>query len=86
MTLHEFIDDFVAELEKNSSPAAYAWQDSVESVLQETDAIRKPARIAYAETALYRRLQALPSNPDSLNERVALNAAIEKVRSARRCR
>jgi len=30
-----------------------------------TDPIRKSARIAYAETALYRRLQALPNNAEA---------------------
>jgi hypothetical protein len=67
---------------KNTSAIRYPWQECVDNALRHTDVSTTPALIAHAETTLYRRRQIL-SNADTSDERVALDAAIEKVQSAR---
>jgi hypothetical protein len=85
MNLNEMIDEFISDLERSSTDLKYPWQEHAEAALQETDPIRKSARIAYAETALYRRLQALRSGDDASEELEALKATIEHLQRTRTC-
>jgi hypothetical protein len=85
MNLNEMIDEFISDLERSSTDLKYPWQEHAEAALQETDPIRKSARIAYAETALSRRLQALTLSDDASEERDALKLAIEELHSTKTC-
>jgi len=85
MNLNEMIDEFISDLERSSTDLKYPWQEHAEAAVQETDPIRKSARIAYAETALYRRLQALTLSDDASEERDALKLAIEELHSTKTC-
>lgn len=85
MNLNEMIDEFISDLERSSTDLKYPWQEHAEAAVQETDPIRKSARIAYAETALYRRLQALTLGDDASEERDALKLAIAELQSTKTC-
>ena len=85
MNLNEMIDEFISDLERSSTDLRYPWREHADAALQETDPIRRSARIANAETALYRRLQALQLSDDASEEREALKAAIEDLQSTRTC-
>jgi hypothetical protein len=82
MTLSDMIDDFISDLKRNAD-AQYPWREPVDSALRETNAVRKPARIAYAETAIYARRQALSCSEEANEEREALNEAIEQLQNDR---
>jgi hypothetical protein len=86
MTLSDMIDDFISDLKRNAD-GKYPWREPVENALRETNAVRKPARIAHAETAIYARRQALASVEEANEERAALNDAIEQLQNdrARKC-
>jgi hypothetical protein len=60
----------------------YPWQKWVETALTET-APGRASRIAITKTALYQRRQALEGNIEAKSERETLNAAIERLQSAR---
>ncbi len=85
MNLNEMIDEFISDLERSSTDLKYPWQEHAEAAVQETDPIRKSARIAYAETALYRRLQGLTLSDDASEERDALKLAIAELQSTKTC-
>jgi hypothetical protein len=51
--------------------------------LRETNAVRKPARIAYAETRIYARRQALTCSEEANKEREVLNDATEQLQNDR---
>jgi hypothetical protein len=78
MTLAKFIDEVVSKTKANT-----AWEESVNNALQEIDAIKRPARIAYAETAVYARRLALKSRVGSSEERALIEVAIDQLASLR---
>jgi len=82
MTISDMIDDFISDLKRNAD-GKYPWREPVENALRETNAVRKPARIAYAETAIYARRQALTCSEEANKEREALNDAIEQLQNDR---
>ena len=83
MTVTELIDELVSELERDSNEVKYGWQESVESALQGTDAIKRPARIAHAETVVYARRLWLNSREGSNEERELIDAAIHQLGALR---
>jgi hypothetical protein len=77
------IDEVVSEIQADSAAVTYPWEQFVNSALQETDAIKKPARIAQAETIVYARRLALESREVSSAERALIEVAIGQLASLR---
>jgi hypothetical protein len=82
MTLTELIEELFSEIKAETADVKYPWQESVKSALQETDAIKRPARIAHAETVVYARRLAL-SHEGSNEEHELIEVAINQLASLR---
>jgi hypothetical protein len=85
MTIAETIDQFLADLDRDSvNRAKYSWRKAYDSALLETEPSKRLERIAFAETLLYsrrRQLRAFIDDLDASEELEALQAAIEHLRS-----
>ena len=84
MTVSQTIDEFLAELQKDSERRAsmkYPWQTAYDNAIFETDPAKRPAQIALAETIMYARQTSLVGDPNAFEERKALQTAIASLRS-----
>jgi len=84
MTIAETIDEFLAELQKDTERRAkmkYHCQTACENAISETDPAKRPALIAFAETIMYARRNSLVGDPIPFEERKALQTAIARLRS-----
>ena len=86
MNIEEVVEEIIADFEenKNKNASKYIWGQAYESALTEIDPSPKARSVAFAETILYGRRRQLQKSPDSLEgnqETVALNVAIQRLRS-----
>lgn len=86
MNIEEAVDEIIADFEENKNKNApkYIWRQAYESALTEIDPSPKARRVAFAETVLYGRRRQLQKSSDSFEENqetVALNVAIQRLRS-----
>jgi|KBSMisStaDraftv2_1062788.scaffolds.fasta_scaffold1256690_1 hypothetical protein len=84
MNIEETVEQILAEFEKDKNAANYIWGQAYERALTEIDASLKARSVAFAHTVLYGRRLQLRESPDSLEakqETVALDVAIQRLRS-----
>jgi len=84
MNIEEVVEEIVADFEKNKNAPNYIWGQAVESAVTEIDPSPKARSVAFAETILYGRRRQLQKSPDTLaanQETIALNVAIQRLRS-----
>jgi len=80
MTLSEMIDELISDFERTArDEVKYPWQESVERAL----ATKRPKELAFAETTVYRRREALLYNQAASHERQALEDAIDQLQNVR---
>jgi len=82
MTVTETIDEFLAELRKETESRArmkYSWQTAYENAISETDPAKRPAQIAFAETIMYARQNSLAGDPNAFEESKALQFALARL-------
>jgi hypothetical protein len=84
MTVAETIDEFLAELQRDTESRArmkYSWQTAYENALLEAEPAKRPAQIAFAETIMYARQNFLAGDPNAAEELAALQTAITTIRN-----
>jgi hypothetical protein len=80
MTLSKTIDELISDFGRTApNEVKYPWQESVERAL----ATRRPAELAFAETTVFGRREALLYNQAAAHERQALEEAIDQLQNVR---
>jgi hypothetical protein len=60
------------------------WQNEFQAAMLELNREKLPERVTAAETAIFKRLQALSQSPDNNSERQAIEDALASLRSLKR--
>jgi hypothetical protein len=83
MNIQETVEQIISDFEKDRNAANYIWGQAYERALTEIDPSLKARNVALAQTVLYGRrlqLQNSPDSPETKQETVALNVAIQRLR------